>query len=84
MEPLEEELGFDGPEMTDDMHQERMQDALKTFWMTQAHEMDELEISTEQVSHSSNMCLEFDPMLDPGGWVGHLPALAISTQPCFT
>jgi nuclear transcription factor Y, gamma len=39
---------FDGPEITEAMHQEHLQKALHQFWMEQISEMSVLETGTEQ------------------------------------
>ena len=39
---------FDGPEITDEMHQSHLLESLGKFWNGQLAEMNELEISTEQ------------------------------------
>jgi histone H3/H4 len=46
--PQNVEEEYDGPEITEAMHQEQMQEALRKFWQEQIAEMNVLEIGTEQ------------------------------------
>ena len=39
---------FDGPEITEAMHQEQMQEALRKFWLEQITEMQLLDIGKEK------------------------------------
>jgi nuclear transcription factor Y gamma len=48
MDSRDQDDEYDGPEITDAMHEQRLQQALDNFWIEQIGEMTVLDIGTEQ------------------------------------